>query len=125
MPTFLIPNVAEDQAEDLLERFYKLYDRDSGFAPAQAQAQLSQELLALCGSLPIPDGGSITFIGKLPFGFAYPEYPTTHLFEYPDLGCAVINGFAAEQPRTQVLASSNLLIQARRPRPKFRQSLIC
>jgi hypothetical protein len=69
-------------------------------APAQAQAQLSHELLALCGSLPIPDEGSITFIGKLPFGFAYPEYPCTHLFEYPDLGCAVVNGFAAEQPRT-------------------------
>jgi hypothetical protein len=97
---FLIPEVDKDQAEDLLEGFYKLYDRGSGFAPAEAQARLSQELLALCGSLPIPDEGSITFIGKLPFGFAYPEYPSTHLFEYPDLGCAVVNGFAAEQPRT-------------------------
>ena len=67
---FLIPEVDEDQAEDLLEGFYKLYDRDRAFAPARAQAQLSQELLALCGSLPIPDEGSITFIGKLPFGFA-------------------------------------------------------
>lgn len=97
---FLIPEVDHSQAEDLLESFYKLYERDSGLAPAQAQAQLSQEFLALCGSLPVPDEGSITFIGKLPFGFAYPEYPSTHLFEYPDLGCAVINGFAAEQPRT-------------------------
>jgi len=60
---------------------------------------LIKELLDLCGSIPVPEGGSITFIGKLPFGFAYPEHPTTHLFEYPDLGCAVINGFSAEQQR--------------------------
>lgn len=95
---FLIPEVDKERAEDILESFYKLYDRDSGLLPAEAQARLGQELLSLCGSLPIPENGSITFIGKLPFGFAYPEHPSTHLFEYPDLGCAVVNGFAAEQP---------------------------
>jgi hypothetical protein len=96
---FLVPKVDEDQADDILEAFYKLNDRDSGHMPAEAQNRLMQELLNLCGSIPVPEGGSITFIGKLPFGFAYPEYPSTHLFEYPDLGCAVVNGFAAEQPR--------------------------
>jgi hypothetical protein len=96
---FLIPEVNKEHADDLLESFYKLYDRDSGRSPAEAQAYLSQELLNLCGSIPVPEGGSITFIGSLPFGFAYPEYPSTHLFEYPDLGSAVVNGFAAEQPR--------------------------
>jgi hypothetical protein len=95
---FLIPEVDKEQADDILESFYKLYDHDSGLSPAEAQARLCRELLNLCGSLPIPEDGSITFIGKLPFGFAYPEYPSTHLFEYPDLGCAVVNGFAAEQP---------------------------
>lgn len=54
----------------------------------------------MCGSIPVPEDGTVTFIGKLPFGFAYPEYASTHLFEHPDLGCAVVNGFAAEQPRT-------------------------
>jgi hypothetical protein len=97
---FLIPEVDKDQAEDILEGFYKLYDRDSGLTPAEAQARLTEELLTLCGSIPVPEGGAITFVGKLPFGFAYPEHPSTHLFEYPDLGCAVINGFSAEQPRT-------------------------
>jgi hypothetical protein len=67
---FLIPEIDKDQAEDILEGFYQLYDQASGLAPAQVQARLRQELLALCGSLPIPDEGSITFIGKLPFGFA-------------------------------------------------------
>jgi hypothetical protein len=96
---FLIPELDEDVADDLLESFYKLYDSDIGVAPDEAQARLSQDLLHLCGSIPVPDNGSITFIGKLPFGFAYPEYPSTHLFGYPDLGCAVVNGFAEEQTR--------------------------
>jgi hypothetical protein len=96
---FLIPEVDKDEAEDLLEVFYKIHDSDSGIPPAEAQARLRQDLLNLCGSIPVPEDGSITFVGKLPFGFAYPEHPSTHLFEYPDLGCAVVNGFAAEQPR--------------------------
>ncbi len=93
---FLIPEVDRDHADDVLESFYSLYDRKDG-TPADAQSQLTQELLNLCGSIPVPEGGSITFIGSLPFGFAYPECPTTHLFKYPDLGSAVVNGFSAEQ----------------------------
>lgn len=93
----LIPSVSRERADDLLESFYKLYDRDTGISPSEAQQRLSEDLLAICGSLPVPEKGSITFVGQLPYGFAYPEYPATHLFEYPDLGCAVVNGFAAEQ----------------------------
>ncbi len=63
---FLIPEVDQDQAQDLLKGFYKLYDRDSGLAPADAQARLTRELLALCGSLPIPEDGSITFVASCP-----------------------------------------------------------
>ncbi len=57
---------------------------------------------ALCGDLEIPPEGSITFIsGRLPYGFAFPESPATHLFKYPDLGIAIIDGLAAEQPETR------------------------
>lgn len=93
----IIPAVTREKSEDILERFYKLYERDSDTSPADAQKGLRRELLQMCGTLPVPDHGSITFIGSLPYGFAYPEYPTTHLFDYPDLGCAIVNGFAAEQ----------------------------
>ena len=31
-------------------------------------------------------------------GFSVPEVPSTHLFKYPDLGIAIINGMAAAQP---------------------------
>jgi hypothetical protein len=95
----LIPEVDEALADDILEEFYKSQDGADGISPSEAQAGLSRRLLDLCGSLPIPEGGSLTFVGQLPFGFAYPEYPSTHLFDYPDLGCAVVNGFAAGQNR--------------------------
>ena len=53
----------------------------------------------MTGPIPVPPGGSITFItGGLPLGFSVPEVPCTHLFKYPDLGIAIINGMAAEQP---------------------------
>ena len=41
---------------------------------------------------------SLSITGGLPLGFSVPEVPSTHLFKYPDLGIAMINGFAAEQP---------------------------
>jgi hypothetical protein len=94
----LIPEVDEDAAEALLEFFYTMYDAGSSLSPRQAQEHLRQELLNFCGPIPVPENGSITFVGKLPFGFAYPEHPSTHLFEYPDLGICIVNGFAAEQP---------------------------
>jgi hypothetical protein len=95
---FLIPAVDRDRAEDILEAFYTLNDSNSASTPQEAQSRLIQELLNLCGSIPVPDGGSITFVGRLPYGFAYPEHPSTHLFKYPDLGTSVVNGFAAERP---------------------------
>jgi hypothetical protein len=118
---FLMPEIDKDHAEDILEAFYTLHDSDLG--PAEAQERLTQELLHLCGSIPVPDEGSITFIGKLPFGFAYPEYPSTHLFEYPDLGCAVVNGFAAEQRRTPGTGVVILVDPGKTPAPEI-QSVI-
>ena len=64
--------------------------------------RLQRHLRGLCGSIPIPEGGSLTFISRhLPYGFAFAEVPSTHLFTYPDLGIAVINGLAAGQPRSR------------------------
>jgi hypothetical protein len=84
-------------SDELLEDFYSLYDNQS-FSPREALRNLRQRLRALTGKLPVPECGSITFItGGLPLGFSVPEVPSTHLFKYPDLGIAMINGFAAEQ----------------------------
>jgi hypothetical protein len=120
---FLIPEVDKDRAEDLLEAFYKLQDGVSDISPEEGQARLRQELLNLCGSIPIPDGGSVTFIGKLPYGFAYPEHPTTHLSEYPDLGCAVVNGFAAEQQRRPASGVVVLVDPGTTPAPEIQSAI--
>jgi hypothetical protein len=120
---FVIPEVDEDLAEDLLEAFYTLQDRATDIPLDEGQAQLRQELLKLCGSIPIPEGGSITFIGRLPYGFAYPEHPSTHLFEYPDLGCAVVNGFAAEQQRRPGTGVVVLVDPGTTPAPEIQSAI--
>ena len=97
----LIPEVDKATSQAMLERFYSLYDERS-LSQTQALEALRNQLLAQCGNLEIPPSGSITFItGRLPYGFAFSDTPSTHLFNYPDLGISIINGLAAEQPRTQ------------------------
>jgi hypothetical protein len=97
----LIPEVDRNEAEEILERLYSVYE-DRQTSPTLALEQLKRQLQELCGPLPIPPSGSITFVtGRLPYGFAFPDTPSTHLFKYPDLGLAVINGLAAEQPGTR------------------------
>ena len=94
----LIPEVGRELSDELLEEFYSLYDNPC-VSPRETLRSLRERIHALTGTLPVPVGGSITFItGGLPFGFSVPETPSTHLFKYPDLGIAIVNGFAAEQP---------------------------
>jgi hypothetical protein len=113
----MIPAIDSGVANALLENFYSVQGRTDGVSPREAQAELVRDLLALCGSLPVPDGGSITFISKLPFGFAFPEYPCTHLFDYPDLGIAIIHGFAAEQRRGPSVGTAVLVDPDSTPAP--------
>jgi hypothetical protein len=95
---FLIPEVENDVTDGLLEEFYSVYDQKH-VSQTEALRHLQERLRQLCGPLPLPPNGSITFVTSgLPFGFAVQEAPSTHLFRYPDLGTAIVNGFAAEQP---------------------------
>jgi hypothetical protein len=116
----IIPEVDDEYANELLEQFYSINAPDSQRSPRQSRQFLVERLSAMCGSLPVPQGGSVTFVGKLPFGFAFKDFPSTHLFEYPDLGIAIINGFAAEQPGTQVQVLSSSLTPAQHQRRKFK-----
>jgi hypothetical protein len=96
----IIPEVTGPESAQILENFYNLYE-EQRISPTEALEALKGKLRELCGSLPISPCGSITFItGRLPYGFAFSDVPTTHLFKYPDLGISVINGLAAEQPDT-------------------------
>lgn len=96
----IIPKVDEVDATDILEAYYSIDDGCQ--SQAETRRYLQAHLRRLCGDIVLPREGSLTFFSrKLPFGVAFPELPSTHLFTYPDLGIAVVNGFVAEQPDTR------------------------
>src|SRR5262249_7047487 len=95
--------------DGLLEKLYSVYDQND-VSQTEALRHLQERLRQLCGSLPLPPHGSITFVTRgLPFGFGVQETPSTHLFRYPDLGTAIVNGFAAEQPGAPGIAFGALV----------------
>ena len=93
----LIPCVPEEDADRIRETFYGLYD-DRANSPTSLLELLRAELRQRAAAIPAERYRTITFISKeLPWGFAFSEVPSSHLFIYPDLGIALINGIAAEQ----------------------------
>ena len=96
----VIDETDEVERKRLLEAYYSI-DAPGVVAFAERE-RLKRRLREMVGTVAVPEGGSFTFITKqLPFGAAFPEQPSTHLFTYPDLGIAIVNGFAAEQPNTR------------------------
>ena len=96
----LIGETDEAECKELLESYYGIYE--PGVDQVAVRNCLQERLRALCGKFDLPPGGSLTFVTRrLPFGVAFPELPSTHLFTYPDLGISIVNGFAAEQRGTR------------------------
>jgi hypothetical protein len=84
------------ERRQILEAYYSI--DAPGIVASTERELLRDRLRELVGIVDLPTGGSLTFITRqLPFGVAFPELPSTHLFSYPDLGIAIVNGFAAEQ----------------------------
>lgn len=87
----------EVEGRALLEAYFSI--DAPGVNSAEERVRLSAKMRELVGGVNLPPNGSLTFITRqLPIGVGFPELPGTHLFTYPDLGRAIINGFAAEQP---------------------------
>lgn len=94
----LMKAVPSEDAEILCEEFYSVYENREESISSTLQ-RLSKKMRDLIGEIPLDGITGITFISnKVPWGFSFAELPTTHLFSYPDLGIAIINGVAAEQP---------------------------
>jgi len=90
----------EVEGKALLEALYSI--DAPGVNAAAERARLSARMRELVGAVDLPANGSLTFIVRqLPIGIAFPELPGTHLFTYPDLGRAIVNGLAAEQQGTR------------------------
>ncbi len=100
----VIPAVSKIEADELLARFYSSSEAEQTVSQQQILRELAETLRLLVGDAPIPKAGStasMTFVtGKLPFGFAFPEIPSTHLFSYPRLGVAIANGFSRQMGNT-------------------------
>lgn len=91
----IIPKVDRSTAEEITEELYSLYDLH-GQSATDRLAKLSKHIRELCPDVVVPVGGGVTFFtSHIPYGFGFPEAPSTHLAIYPDLGVSVLNGFAA------------------------------
>jgi len=96
----LIPDVPKEFSDKIMNRFYGS-DQSREFSQSSALDELRKEIRSRCAGIFAPEHGAMTFFtGEIPYGFAFPEVPSTHLFKYPDLGISVINGFSAEQDGT-------------------------
>ena len=92
----LIPKISKKNTDSIIEGFYNLYEKNSE-SPSLVLENLRDQLRKLSGLKILQQYRSVTFITKeIPWGFGYPELPTTHLFSYPDLGISVINGIFSE-----------------------------
>jgi hypothetical protein len=110
----LIPGMAQDAAESILDEFYSVYEAADGVTPALER--LRDRLRTHVGDLRIPRGGAITFITRrLPYGFAYSEVPTTHLFSHPDLGISIVNALLEETPEARAIHVGVLVDPANDP----------
>ncbi|MES2537247.1 MAG: hypothetical protein V4632_15390, partial [Pseudomonadota bacterium] len=98
---FLIPEVDKEEAEGICEEFYSAYEQKDESFDSLLQ-RLEAKIKALAGDIPMAGLRGITFISKgIPWGYAIREVPSSHLFGYPDLGIAIINGVASEQPDSE------------------------
>lgn len=94
----LIPEINEDDSERILESFYSVYETRE-MSVSVSLDELRDEIKVIGRNIPSKQYKVITFISKpFPWGFAYNEFPSSHLFIYPDLGISLINNLSAEQP---------------------------
>jgi len=96
----IIPTMNKQERLKLLERLYSVNTQIEGetLSPTQRLHEVVSEIREFIGGGLPKEVESLTFItSDIPWGFGYPEMPSTHLFTYPDLGIHLVNAFAAEQ----------------------------
>lgn len=97
----LIPEVVGDRADSLLAELYGVYEQRSVSATDAMQGVISE--LHLLSGLEPGEATSMTFFtAKLPWGFAYPEVPSSHIFSYPSVGLTVLNGIVGQDEPVKI-----------------------
>src|SRR5208337_558532 len=94
----VIPSVQGSETDDILESLYLIYAEDSGEPISKKIEAIRERIRQLAQGIPVKRYKLITFItGGLPWGFAFPELPSTHIFSYPDMGAFIANSVVAER----------------------------
>jgi hypothetical protein len=98
----IIPEMPSELVNEINEEFYTIYSEDRWEPIEQRIKDLRGKLRSLIGEVDIGLAGSLTFItGGIPWGFAFCQVPTTHIFAYPDMGIHLANGIGTEQKNVQ------------------------
>lgn len=105
----LIPRMSDEESDYIAEKLYGL-DQETTQSPTSILEELKSIIRSHIGFIDFKKHNSITFIIKnIPWGVAYSEVPTTHMFIYPDLGIALLNGIVAEQPNSQGIRIATII----------------
>ena len=91
-----IDDISKNTMENINDKFFKIYD--PGINTEYELKKIKADILKL---LPIINTSlyyCITFFTKgIPFGYAFPQLPCTHIFNYPFLGINLCNYITIEQ----------------------------
>lgn len=97
----IIPEVSKDLTDEINEKFYTLYSEEGPEPFEEKMVALRKKLRILVGEIENLEFASLTFVTSgLPFGFAFNEVPSTHIFAYPDMGVHLPNAISEEQAKS-------------------------
>ena len=93
-----IPSIDEKIIKDIQETFYTIYDNNEIESVSVRLGKLRLSIRTLLPNYHYQTYSSITFITDgMPWGFSFPEIPTTHIISYPDMGNTIANAITSSQ----------------------------
>jgi hypothetical protein len=106
----LIPSYSRDMVDDINEEFYTIYSDDKWEPIEERIMALQEKLRRLAGNIDIGFASGTTFVtGGIPWGFAFYELPTTHIYAHPDMGISIVSSIAEEQPQAPGVRATLLI----------------
>lgn len=93
----IIPEISKEDSEEICETFYSSSE-PKHLNQTECLEALKDRLRKMSKNIPVKGRQLITFVTpSTPWGFAYPEIPTTHIFSYPDIGISILNSIIFEK----------------------------
>jgi hypothetical protein len=98
----VIDSIDSEKVKEINESFFHIYD--SKTVVYEKLERIKHTIKAFVPELELDSYINITFFTSgLPFGFSFPEIPTSHIFNYPMLGTNLLNYIGVEKnPETKI-----------------------